>query len=296
MEIQRAGDVIPQVLRVIKKNKNLKNKVKPPLKCPICNGNTYKEKDEAVLRCINTYNCYAQKISQIFHFVSKKALNIDGFGEKQIKQLYDLKFIQDVADIFKLETLVYKLENLEGWGKLSVKNLINSINRSKSIKLDKFIYSLGIRFIGEINSEILAKEFNNIENFISSSQNTEILSNVDGLGPKAITSIKKFFSFKQNIILLEKLSKILNIDEYKIFNSNNFFSGKNLVFTGTLISISRDEAKHVAKNAGAKILSTVSSKTDYIIVGDKAGSKIRKAKELNIKMLSEDEFLRKINN
>ena len=296
VEIQRAGDVIPQVLRVIKKNKNLKNKVKPPLKCPICNGNTYKEKDEAVLRCINTYNCYAQKISQIFHFVSKKALNIDGFGEKQIKQLYDLKFIQDVADIFKLETLVYKLENLEGWGELSVKNLINSINRSKSIKLDKFIYSLGIRFIGEINSEILAKEFNNIENFISSSQNTEILSNVDGLGPKAITSIKKFFSFKQNIILLEKLSKILNIDEYKIFNSNNFFSGKNLVFTGTLISISRDEAKHVAKNAGAKILSTVSSKTDYIIVGDKAGSKIRKAKELNIKMLSEDEFLRKINN
>jgi DNA ligase (NAD+) len=295
VEIQRAGDVIPQVVKVIKKTNKVNKLITPPKQCPVCGSKTYKEKNEAVLRCINTYGCYAQKISQIIHFVSKKALNIDGFGEKQVKQFYDLKYIKDVSDIFALKNFKLEIEELDGWGELSFNNLINSIENSKNIDLDKFIYSLGIRFIGEVNSEILAKEFNKIENFILASKKTDILSNIDGLGPKAINAIKDFFSFDQNIALLEKLSKFLEINKNEIQNTNNFFNGKNLVFTGSLINISRDEAKYLAKKVGAKILSSVSKTTDYVIIGEKAGSKSKKAKELNINTLTEDEFLQKIN-
>jgi DNA ligase (NAD+) len=294
VEIQRAGDVIPQVLRVTKKNINKTKNIEPPKKCPVCKGATYKEKNEAVLRCTNTYGCYAQKISQIIHFISKKALDIDGFGEKQAKQLYDLKIISNIADIFLLEKNKNIIENLEGWGSLSFANLISSIEKSKTINLDKFIYSLGIRFIGEINAEILAKEFKNIDNFISLSDNTTALANIDGLGPKAISSIIEYFSHSQNLSLIKKLSKILDIKNNIVSNSKNFFNNKSIIFTGTLKSISRDEAKHMAKEVGAKILSSVTKNTDYVIVGDKAGSKEKKAKELNLNIFSESDFLKKI--
>ena len=295
VEIQRAGDVIPQVLKVIK-SIDKKNKVlQPPKKCPVCGSSTHKEKGEAIIRCLNTYGCNAQKISQITHFIGKKALNIDGFGEKLAKQFYDLKLINNIYDIFILKEHKNKIEKFEGWGKLSIENLINSIEKSKKISLRKFIYSLGIRFIGEINAEILAKEFKNIENFISSSKKTGALSNIDGLGPKAISSVENYFSYRENIILITKLSKTLNIKANRINNSKNFFNGKNIVFTGSLNSISRDEAKHLAKEVGAKILSRVSSNTDYIIIGEKAGSKARKAEQLNIKIFTEKEFLQKIN-
>ncbi len=295
VEIQRAGDVIPQVLRVVKKSNKTRDLILPPKKCPVCGGKTFKENNEAVLRCHNTYGCYAQKISQIIHFVSKKALNIDGFGEKQVKQFYDLKLIEDVSDIFNIENHRLEIENLEGWGQLSFNNLINSIETSKTIDLEKFIFSLGIRFIGEVNSEILAKEFKNVKNFIFASKNTDTLSNIDGLGPKAVSSIKEFLSYKQNILLLEKLANYLNINESKLSNIDNFFNRKNIVFTGSLTSISRDEAKYLAKKAGAKIQTGVSRNTDYVIIGEKAGSKEKKAKELKINTLTEDEFLKKIN-
>ena len=295
VEIQRAGDVIPQVLRVVRKSKKSTKLISPPKECPVCGGNTFKEVNEAVLRCQNTYGCYAQRISQIIHFVGKKALNIDGFGEKQVKQFYDLKLIEDVSDIFNIQNHRLEIENLEGWGQLSFNNLINSIETSKTIDLDKFIFSLGIRFIGEVNSEILAKEFKNIKNFIFASKNTDTLSNIDGLGPKAVSSIKEFFSYKQNILLLEKLANYLNINESKLSNIDNFFNRKNIVFTGSLTSISRDEAKYLAKKVGAKIQTAVSKNTDYVIIGEKAGSKEKKAKELKINTLTEDEFLKKIN-
>ena len=295
VEIQRAGDVIPQVIRVIKKNSKKNKIITPPKKCPVCQSLTFKEKNEAVLRCINTYGCYAQKISQIIHFIGKKAFNIDGFGEKQVKQFYDLKLLRNIYDIFLLDQHKNIIEKLDGWGKLSLENLISSIEKAKTINLDKFIYSLGIRFIGEINSEILAKEFKTINNFINSLKDTDLLYNVDGLGPKAISSIKNFFSYSENLILLKKLSKDLNITENKTQNTHNFFNGLNIVFTGSLTDISRDEAKYMAKNVGAKILSTVSKNTDYVIIGEKAGSKAKKALQLKLKTLSEKEFLKKIN-
>ena len=175
VEIERAGDVIPYVTRLVKKNSKLNTKIKPPRNCPICKSNVLKEKDEAILRCSNTYGCSSQKIGRIIHFVSKKSLNIDGFGEKQVKQLFNLKYINKVEDIFNLEKFRSEIIELDGWGELSFSNLINSINNSKKISFDKFIYSLGIRFIGEVNAEILANEFKDLDVFISSSNNISVV-------------------------------------------------------------------------------------------------------------------------
>ncbi len=295
VEIERAGDVIPYVSRLVKKNTKLSTKIKPPKNCPICKSSVLKEKDEAILRCSNTYGCNSQKIGRIIHFVSKKCLNIDGFGEKQVKQLFNLNFINKVEDIFNLEKFESEIINLDGWGELSFSNLINSINNSKIISLDKFIYSLGIRFIGEVNAEILANEFKELDIFISSSNNISLLENIDGLGPKAISSIIDFFSKDINNETINNLKNNLSITYIENKSFDNFFSNKHLVFTGTLSELSRDEAKYLAKTKGAKILSSISKKTDFLIAGEKAGSKIDKATKLGIKILNEKDFLEKIN-
>ena len=295
VEVKRAGDVIPYVTKLIKKNSKSNNKILYPKTCPVCGGIAKKELDEAVLRCTNKFECYSQKIGQIIHFISKKSLNIDGFGEKQAKQFFDLKIINTIDDIFTIENYKDKIMSLEGWGELSFNNLVNSINRAKNITLEKFIYSLGIRFVGEINSEILANEFGNIEKLISSIQNNKQLDNIDGIGPKAIESIKDFFSNRNNLKIIKKLNKILSIKFKKKLVKDNYFSNKHIVFTGTLLSLSRDEAKYLARSNGAKILSSVSKKTDFLIIGSKAGSKVEKAKSLGIKVLNERDFLKKIN-
>ncbi len=295
IEIERAGDVIPYVTKLIKKNNKSKENILPPKFCPVCKGKTVKESDEAILRCSNKFGCYSQQIGQIIHFISKKSFNIDGFGEKQVKQFFDLKFIKNYEDIFHLKKFKNDITKLDGWGIQSYSNLIDSIENSKNITLDKFIYSLGIRYIGEINSEILANEFGNLNKLISAVKDKEKLGNIDGLGPKAISSLFDYFSNKNNMESVKKLYKILDIkNSFKIKN-NNFFSNKNLVFTGTLISLSRDEAKYLAKTKGAKIMSTISKNTDYLIIGDKAGSKAEKAKKLNIKIINEQDFISKIN-
>ena len=295
VEIERAGDVIPYVTRLVKKNSKLNTKITTPRTCPVCKSNVLKEKDEAILRCTNTYGCSAQQIGRIIHFVSKKSLNIDGFGEKQVKQLFNLKYLNKVEDIFNLKKFESEIIELDGWGKLSFTNLISSINNSKKIPLDKFIYSLGIRFIGEVNAEILAKEFKKLDVFISSSNNISVLENIDGLGPKAISSIIDFFSKDINKETVKKLKNYLSITFIKNEVLDNFFSNKHLVFTGTLSELSRDEAKYLAKTKGAKILSSISKKTDFLIAGEKAGSKINKATQLGIMILNEKEFLKKIN-
>ena len=157
---------------------------------------TIKEADEAVLRCSNKYGCDSQIIGQLIHFISKKSLNIDGFGEKQVKQLFNLKLINKREDIFEIKNKKNQIINLEGWGELSLNNLINSIEKSKTVSLEKFIYSLGIRYVGEINSEILAKDFKDLNKVISSINKVERLHNIDGLGPKVISSLIEFFQIK----------------------------------------------------------------------------------------------------
>ena len=178
---------------------------------------------------------------------------------------------------------------------MSPSNLINSINNSKKISFDKFIYSLGIRFIGEVNAEILANEFKELDALISSSINISVLENIDGLGPKAISSIIDFFSKVINKETIKNLKNHLTIIFIENERIDNFFSNKHLVFTGTLSELSRDEAKYLAKTKGAKILSSIGKKTDFLIAGEKAGSKIDKATQLGVKILNEKEFLKKIN-
>jgi len=295
VEIQRAGDVIPQVIKVLIKDKNRSNSILSPTKCPSCKGKTLKEKDEAVLRCINTYNCEAQIIGQIVHFVSKKSMNIEGFGEKQINQFYKLKFIKKIDDIFYIAKHRTKIIKIEGWGDLSFENLVKAIDNSKKIFLDRFIFSLGIRYVGETISRILAKEFMNINNLIQNAVNKDRLSSIDGIGPKAINSIEEYFTNKKNLQMIINLIDLLNVVDFKNIESSNFFSNKNIVFTGTLKELSRDEAKHLAQEKGAKISSTISKNTDYLIIGEKPGSKAKKAKQLNIKILNEKEWLVKIN-
>ena len=295
VQIQRAGDVIPQVIKVVEKAKN-RGKLLNHLKfCPSCNSATLKIDDEVVLRCLNSSNCKDQVIGQLIHFVGKKGINIDGFGEKQVKQFFELDIIKTFDHIFELDTHKKKILELEGWGELSYSNLIESIKNSKKISLEKFIFSLGIRYVGETISIILAKEFLTIDNFISLSNDYERLSNIDGLGPKAIESIIKYFLNKKNIDLIYKLKKNLSIKNFKKNELNNFFSDKNLVFTGSLKKLSRDEAKYLAQEKGAKISSNVSTRTDYIIIGDNPGSKAKKALELKIPIMTEEEWIKKIN-
>ena len=295
VEIQRAGEVIPQVTKLFKKSKIYKSKIVPPKICPVCKSKTVKEKDEAVLRCSNKFTCYAQQLGQLIHFISKKSFNIDGFGEKQVKQFYDLKYIKNTSDIFKIEKHKKNIIELDGWGEKSYDNLFKSISKSKKITLSKFIYSLGIRFIGEINAEILATEFKTLDSFINLSKKIELLYNVDGLGPKAIESIKEYFSYNDNIENINRLKSLIKVSKTKLIERNNFFTNKSIVFTGSLENMSREEAKYIAKSKGAKVLSSISKNADFIIVGKNAGSKIDKARSFGTKILPEEEFIKKIN-
>ena len=295
VEIQRAGDVIPQVLKVIKRDQIKSKKIIAPKLCPSCKKPTFKEKNEAVLRCTHSYNCEDQIIGQLVHFVSKKSMNIDGFGEKQVLQLYKLKIITTFNDIFNLNKYKKDILSLEGWGELSFNNLINSINKSKKPELDKFIFALGIRYVGEINSKLLSKEFLNVNEFIENSTNKERLLLIDGLGPKAIDSIVNYFIDKKNHIIIKKLANLIKVKNFKQPITNNIFSNKNLVFTGSLNELSREEAKHLALQKGAKIASGISKNTDFLIVGNKPGSKEKKAKDLNITILTEKEWLKMLN-
>ena len=294
VEIQRAGDVIPQVLRVIKKNKNRTIQITMPKFCPSCSVGLKKEKNEVVLRCNNINKCEAQIIGQIIHFVSKKSMDIDGFGEKQVMQLYNIKLIKNVNDIFMIEKHKNNIIALEGWGERSFKNLMNSINKSKNISLEKFIFSLGIRYIGETISRLLAKEFQNINNLLRNSKTIENLTLIDGLGPKAIESLVKYLNNNENLSNILALTKILKINDFIPVKSSNFFFNKTLVLTGSLKTLSREEAKSLALEKGAKIATAISKNTDYLIIGDKPGSKLKKAKDLNILILTEEEWIKKI--
>jgi len=295
VEIQRAGDVIPQVLNVVKKEKKRKKIIKPPSHCPVCGYKTIREKDETIIRCTNTINCDAQILGGLKHFVSKKNFNIEGLGGKQINQFYKLGFIKNLKDIFYIDKYKKSILDLEGWGELSFKNLIKSIEKSKSINLDKFIFSLGIRYVGETLSNLIAKEFLTVDEFVSSSNDKERLSNIDGLGPKVISSIYDYMHNEKNLQMILNLSKILDIANYEKPRMHKLLSNKNVVFTGTLFKLSREEAKYLAIQLGAKISSSVTNKTDYVIIGNNPGSKAKKAKELGITILSEDEWIKKIN-
>ncbi len=302
--IERAGDVIPHILSVdIKKRLKNSKKFIFPENCPSCGSKTIKEfnkitkKVDAVRRCSSEgYYCDKISIEKLKHFVSKEAFNIDGFGKKIVENFWKLKFIKFPHDIFKLD--YSKIEKLDGWGKLSVKNLIYSINQKKNISLERLIYSLGIRHIGLENAKLLSKHFISFSKFkkISIQSDYEDLLNIDGIGETQVNSIKSFFSNKTNIRVLNELEKVL-IVKNAIQNSNNgLLKNKTFLVTGKLNGISRAELKSLIEENSGKTVSSVSKKLNYLIIGAKpTKKKIDNAKQLKINVIDQAEFMIMLN-
>ena len=297
-KVERAGDVIPHVLSVdLKKRPQDSRKFIFPSNCPSCGSKIVKDfnkitkKYDAVKRCSSEgYKCEKIAIEKIKHFVSKEAFNIEGLGKKVVEKFWDLKFIQLPFDIFDLN--YNKIEKLDGWGGLSVNNLKKSIEKSKNISLDKFIFSLGIRHIGQENAKLLSQHFLNIKNFsdLTKNFNFNSLANLDGIGETQISSLKNFFLDKINLNVVKKLISILNIKN-AIQNKKGKLLNKTFMFTGKLSSISRAEAKSLTEENSGKILSNVSKRLDYLVKGEKPTiKKVKQAKELNIKVISQSEW------
>ncbi len=294
--VKRAGDVIPYVSKVdIEKRKNSNKKFNIPKKC-LCGHKIIKIKGEAVQRCsVGKNKCKYQNLETLKHFVSKKAMNIDGLGEKLIEKFVSLNLISNKYDIYELENHKDKIIKLDGFGEKSFLNLIESINNSKITSLSRYLFSLGLRYLGENNSELISLNFKNktrFKKFIQSKKLREQLENIDGLGEKAINSFINYFS---NEVNLKESFAILDIIEIEEIESNYESLNKNILFTGTLQKMSRDRAKELAKKKGYKIASNVSKNLDILVYGEKSGSKLKKAKDLKIKILNEKDFLNLIN-
>ena len=302
--IERAGDVIPHILSVDfkKRLKNIKKFIFP-IKCPSCGSKTIKEfntitkKNDAVRRCTSEgYECEKVSIEKLKHFVSKEALNIEGFGKKIVENFYKLKFIKFPQDIFKLDFKI--IENLEGWGKLSVENLKYSINEKKNISIERLIYSLGIRHIGLENAKLISKYYKSFSKFKDLSKNKKYneLLNIDGIGETQVNSIKNFFSNKINIDILNQLEEILNIRNSVADNKNGKLKDQTFMITGKLNGISRAEVKSLIEENAGTTISSISKKLNYLIVGEKPTKrKIEAAKSLKIITLNQKEFLKLLN-
>ncbi len=297
--IERAGDVIPHVISVDLKQRNKNSKIfKFPTSCPSCGSKTVKDfnsttkKEDAVRRCSSEgYGCDKVAIEKIKHFVSKEALNIEGFGKKIVENFWNLNLLKLPQDIFNLD--YKKIENLDGWGRQSVANLKYSIDLRKNISFEKFIYALGIRHIGLENAKLIAKSLKTLKNFIllSKKNNFKDLLNIDGIGETQINSIKNFFLNSTNIKVLHELDKILSVKDAIIKKSDGLLSNKTFMITGKLIGISRAEAKSLIEENSGSIVSNVSKKLDYLIIGEKPTKrKIDLAKELKIKILSQSQW------
>ena len=299
---QRAGDVIPQVVSVdISKRKENSKKFFFPKKC-LCGAETKKDysksknKYDAVRRCIKGYDCKFTAKEKLKHIVSKEAFNIDGLGKRVIEQFWNLDLIRKPSDIFELN--YDKIKMLEGWGQLSINNLKKSITKSETITLDKFIFSIGIRHIGQENAKILASFFGSIKEFTTLFDlkiRKKILINLvdlDGIGETQVHSINNFFSRETNIKIVKALIDKLNIKNYIIKNLDGKFSNKKLMFTGGFQNMSRSEAKAIAENNGGKVLGSISKKLDFLVAGETKPTKkkIDQAKELNIRVILEKEW------
>ncbi len=303
--VERAGDVIPHIISVNlkKRNKNSKKFIFPK-KCPSCGSKTIKDfnsltkKEDAVRRCSSEgFECEKVSIEKIKHFVSKEAFNIEGFGKKIVENFWDIKLIRLPQDIFHLN--YDKIKNLDGWGNQSVNNLKYSIDEKRKISLEKFIYSLGIRHIGLENAKLISRYLKTSQNFIflGENKNFDDLLNIDGIGETQINSIKNFFSNKINMKVLIELNKILKVIDTTELKKDGLLANKTFMLTGKLENISRAEAKSLIENNSGSIISNVSKKLDYLIIGSKPTKrKIDQAKELKIKILNQNDWLAMLNN
>ena len=303
VKIERAGDVIPHVIEVdkTKRKKNTKSFLFPR-KCPSCGSETIKDfnkvtkKFDAVRRCINDgFTCERIAIEKIKHFISKEALNIDGLGKKVVEKFWDLKLINKPQDIFNLN--YSKIERFEGWGKLSTDNLKRSIEKSKNVSLHRFIYALGIRHIGNENAKLISENVVNISDFIQiiKTNNFHKFSNINGIGETQINSLKSFFSNKLNLSVLIELNNILNIESVNL-NKSGILNNKTFMFTGKLVGMSRAEAKSIIEKNSGTTLTSISKNLNYLVIGDKPTKrKIDEAKNLGIKIISQDQLKKLLN-
>jgi DNA ligase (NAD+) len=304
--IQRAGDVIPQVLGVVleKRPKSAKPYKFPEI-CPVCGSHAVREEGEVDRRCTGGLICAAQAVQTLIHFVSRNAFDIDGLGEKQIEFFFEKGWVKEPADIFTLEkrNSKLKLEKEEGFGETSVRNLFNAINERKDgIAFNRVLFALGIRHIGETNATRIARHYGKMEALrdaaiAAGKGDTEAFSemnNINGIGEIVAEAVVEFFKEKKNMKALDALLKEIKIEQMEAVAKDSPVSGKSVVFTGSLEQMTRDEAKAMAERLGAKVAGSVSKKTDYVVAGPGAGSKLKEAEKHGVRVLSEDDWFKLI--
>lgn len=292
--VERAGDVIPYIVKSLPDARTGKErKIVFPTKCPACNDPLVKPEEEAVWRCVNI-SCPAQVVERIIHFTSKDAMDIRGFGEALVKKFYELKFIEDVPGIYKLP--YEKIRALGGFGEKSISNLSAAIEKSKQQPLNRLIFALGIRYVGETTAKVLANSVKHVSDFKTYSM--EDLLQLEDIGPKVAGSIFQFFKNADNLKMLSELETIgvCLENKKKQHGAAGNLGGKTFLFTGTLPTLKRSEAEEMVEKNGGKLLGSVSSKLNYLVAGDEAGSKLEKAKKIgSVRIVSEAEFLTLIN-
>jgi len=293
--IRKAGDVIPEVVRSItEKREGNEIPFEMAKECPICGSILVRKEEEAAHYCLNI-ECPARKIENIIHFASRDAMNIEGLGESIIENIYNEGFIKDITDIYNLKQYEEELSMLEGFGPKMLDNLYNSINNSKNNSLEKLLFALGIRQVGAKTAKILARKYKTLDNLMNA--NIEELVSINDIGEIIASSIYEYFKDEENIKIINKLKEYGVNTQYldnKNIEEDEFFQNKTFVLTGTLYQITRDKASALIEDLGGKTSNSVSKKTDYVIVGENAGSKYEKAIKLNIPIINEEEFIDKI--
>ena len=301
--IQRAGDVIPQVVEVLTAKRPKDSKpYKFPTKCPACGSHAVREEGEVARRCTGGLICPAQAVERLKHFVSRNAFDIEGFGEKNIEAFFTDQLIESPADLFTLEKRGgrEKLEGREGWAEKSIDNLFAAIDRRRTISLERFIYALGIRQVGQATARLLAQAYGSFNAWRKAmiaakdkeSEAYQDLNNIEQIGESVADDVVEFFAEKHNRDILETLAKELTIEDFVAPDTSaSPIAGKTVVFTGTLEAMSRGEAKARAQSLGAKVAGSVSKKTDLVVAGPGAGSKLKEAAALGVKVVTEQEYL-----
>jgi DNA ligase (NAD+) len=288
------------------------NSAKPyafPQTCPACGSHAIREEGEAVRRCTGTLICPAQAVERLKHFVSRNAFDIEGFGDKQVQEFFEDGLVMSPVDIFTLQErdarAEKKLKEREGFGEVSIRNLFGAIDARRSIELNRLIYALGIRHVGEGNAKLLARHYGTIDAFReamlaaaagrsdagNTSEAYQDLNDISGIGDIVADAVVEFFAEPRNITALDALLAEIEVKPAEQPRKSSKVSGKTVVFTGSLTKFTRDEAKAVAERLGAKVSGSVSKKTDYVVAGEEAGSKLTKARELGVSVLSEDDWL-----
>lgn len=286
--IKKAGDVIPEVVCVLKERRTGMEKDFYMTKtCPICGSILVKHENESAYYCENPH-CDRRKIEGLIHFASREAMNITGFGERIIEDFYNFGYIKSIEDFYKLDTISEELKSLEGFGNKSIENLLTEIENSKHNSLDRLIFGLGIRYVGRKTAKILAKTYKNLYKLFDASLD-ELIA-IDDIGDKIASSVYEYFTNSNNRLLIDSLRDLgLNMDYLADEKENDLLTGKTFVITGTL-SKGRDEIKEIIESFGGKVTDSVSKKTDFLILGENPGSKYDKALKLNIKILNEEEL------